>query len=439
MLRLLRQRNFALLWFGGLISLAGDWMLQIALPIYVYELTGSALATSAMFIAWLLATLLLGSLAGVFVDRWDRRRTMIVTNLLLALTVLPLLGVRSEGWLWVVYVLAFVQSALAGFFSPAENALLPRLVGEEDLLAANSLNSLNNNLARLFGPPLGGLTAGYLGLTGVVLLDAASFLIAAGLISLVTVSGKVERLPVADAAMVRPLQLTARSLTRVWSEWLEGLRLIRSSRLLSVLFVITAIMSLGEGVFGVMFVIWVKEILHGGAPEIGWLMGGQAVGGLIGGVLMSYVGRFLAPARLLGVCGVAFGLLDLALFNYPTFVSGFWLGIVIIILVGIPGVGGMASMNTLLQGAVADEYRGRVFGALGTTAALLGVCGLLFAGTLGTTIGVIATVNIQGFMYVLAGAIGMAFVPSIVRARPTRPSSLAMSQPRSGIYAKSST
>src|SRR5690349_13694535 len=80
MLATLRQRNFALLWFGGLISLAGDYMLYIALPLYIYNLTGSVLATSAMLIARLAPAIVFGSLAGVFVDRWDRRRTMIVAN-----------------------------------------------------------------------------------------------------------------------------------------------------------------------------------------------------------------------------------------------------------------------------------------------------------------------------------------------------------------------
>src|SRR5262245_15580007 len=103
MIALLRQRNFALLWFGGLISMMGDWMLWIALPIYVYQLSGSALATSVALICRILPRLLLGSMAGVFVDRWDRRRTMVITNLLLAVGLLPLLLVQSVEWLWLVY------------------------------------------------------------------------------------------------------------------------------------------------------------------------------------------------------------------------------------------------------------------------------------------------------------------------------------------------
>ena len=154
MLATLRQRNFGLLWSAGLISLAGDWMLRIALPIYVYQLTGSALATSTMLIAGMLPDLLFGSIAGVFVDRWDRKRTMVICNLLLAIGLLPLLAVRSAEQLWLLYLVAFCESTIAQFFGPAENALLPQLVSEDQLVAANSLNSLNNSLARLIGPAL---------------------------------------------------------------------------------------------------------------------------------------------------------------------------------------------------------------------------------------------------------------------------------------------
>src|SRR3954471_853713 len=99
----LRQRNFALVWSGGLISLLGDWMLVIGLPLYVYALTGSTLATGMVFMAGQMPRVLLGSVAGVFVDRWDRRRTMIVTDVILAGCLLPLLAVHTADQLWIVY------------------------------------------------------------------------------------------------------------------------------------------------------------------------------------------------------------------------------------------------------------------------------------------------------------------------------------------------
>src|SRR5262249_22849680 len=104
MLATLRNRNFALLWLGGLVSFAGDWVMFIALPVYVYDLTGSALATGGMFMAQTAPRLLLGSIAGVFVDRWDRRWTMIVANMLCAAVLLLLLLVRSAADLWLLYV-----------------------------------------------------------------------------------------------------------------------------------------------------------------------------------------------------------------------------------------------------------------------------------------------------------------------------------------------
>ncbi len=182
MLTLLRQRNFSLLWFGGLISMIGNWVLITALPFYIYEQTGSTLATGLLWIAYFLPSLLFGSVAGVFVDRWDRKLTMVVVNVVRTGLILLLLLVRSHEWLWLVYVVAFAESSLGQLFAPAESALLPRLVGDQHLLTANALNSLNDNLARVIGPAIGGAVMVVFGLRGAVLLDSASFLISALLI-----------------------------------------------------------------------------------------------------------------------------------------------------------------------------------------------------------------------------------------------------------------
>ena len=126
MFTLLRQRNFALLWFGGLISLTGSWVLQVALPFYVYQMTGSSLAAGMMAIVHTLPAIGLGSLAGVLVDRWDRKRTMVIANGLQGLLLLLLLIVlHLTQQVWIVYGVAFAATAIAQFFAPAENALLP--------------------------------------------------------------------------------------------------------------------------------------------------------------------------------------------------------------------------------------------------------------------------------------------------------------------------
>ncbi len=106
MLSILRQRNFALLWFGQVISMAGDWVLYASLAFYVYTLTGSVLLSGSMLIVSTLPRIVLGSVAGVFVDRWDRRRTMIVADLGRAVVLLALLAVHTVSDMWIVYLAA---------------------------------------------------------------------------------------------------------------------------------------------------------------------------------------------------------------------------------------------------------------------------------------------------------------------------------------------
>lgn len=400
LLATLRRRDFALLWFGGLISMTGDWMLLVALPIYVYQATGSAFATGAMFAAGLLPNVLLGSVAGVFVDRWDRKRTMVAANALMALSVLPLLLVPSTGWLWAVYAVAFIQSCFGAFNEPAENSLLPRLVEEERLVSANSLNALNNNLARLAGPALAGLIVGWFGLVGVVVADAASYLAAAALVSLISAPASPDRV---EEATPEGSGGVVASFLAVWREWAEGLRLMTTGRVILTVLLVGAVTGLGEGVFAALFPPFVRVALDGGALELGWLMSAQAVGGLLGGVVVGSLAGRLLPQRLLGLGALLLGLIDLAIFLYPSFVGGIAPGLALFVLVGVPATGAFAGLQTLLQTSAEDRYRGRVFGALGTTQALLMLAGTLLGGALGDAVGIVPVLVVQGIAYVAAG------------------------------------
>jgi MFS family permease len=159
-----------------------------------------------------------------------------------------------------------------------------------------------------------------------------------------------------------------------------------------------------------LFVIFVNQVLGGAALELGWLMSAQAVGGLIGSVLVGAVGQRFSTTRLLGLSAILFGAIDLAIFNYPMFIPGIALGLILFVIVGIPGVGFMTGVSTLLQTGIADQYRGRVFGALGTTQSLLALIGTTLAGALADYLGVITLLNIQGGGYILAGLLGLALL-----------------------------
>ena len=296
--------------------------------------------------------------------------------------------------------MAFVQSCFGIFNEPAENSLLPRLVERDRLATANSLNATNNNLARLVGPALAGLVVGWFGLVGVVVVDAASYLISAALVSLIRAPAapdRAEDAPPADAGGV------AAAFSGVWREWAEGLRLVGTGRVLLAVFLVGAVTGLGEGVFFALFPPFVRVALEGGALELGWLMSAQAVGGVLGGLLVGSAAARLSPARLLGLGAVLFGLIDLAIFVYPSFVQSIAVGLALFVLVGIPAAGMLAGLQTLLQTSAEDRFRGRVFGALGTTQALLMLTGTLLGGALGDAVGIVPVLVVQGGAYVAAG------------------------------------
>lgn len=403
----LRQRNFALLWVGQLISLIGDWVLFIALPFYVFDLTGSTLATGGMFIALTVPRLALGSVAGVFVDRWDRRRTMLAADFARAGLLLLLLLVRSTDWLWLVYLVALAESAISQFFNPAKSAIIPRLVDDERLLAANSLNSLSESLTRLVGPALGGLLFGALGLSSVVYADSASYLVSGVLIALMAVAGAAP----AAGEDETPAHAAATSWRAVWREWRDGLGLVRRDRAIATLFLVMGFFMFGEGIFSVLMVAWVRDILHAGATELGWLMTTQAVGGLAGGLLAARLGKAVSPARLIGFGATIIGLFIAAIVNTPTL----GVDLVLMALVGGPAVVTFVAIETLLQNLTEDRFRGRVFGALGTTMALAQLAGMALAGALGAPLGALPMLDLYGVLYFLGGVLILVLLGGALR------------------------
>ena len=306
MVSILRQRNFGLLWFGQVISMAGDWVLYASLAFYVYTLTGSVLLSGSMMIVSTLPRIVLGSIAGVFVDRWDRRRTMIVADLGRAVVLLSLLAVHSAGDMWIVYLAALGDAALAQFFGPAKNALVPRIVTTEELVRANSANSVGEQIGRLAGPAVGGFMLARLGLHSVVIFDVLSFVVSAALIALMALpppSTRAAPPSAADARVRRDSRRWARRRTqsragggaqpwlKVWRELLAGLRLIRANQVVAALFLLWTITSIGEGLLDVLVVPWVSSVLEGTSLTFGWMMTVQAIGSIAGGAILASAGK----------------------------------------------------------------------------------------------------------------------------------------------------
>src|SRR5579862_7380910 len=393
------RRDLRLVLSAGIISLTGDWVLTIGLIYRVYAVTGSTVASALTMASSFAPQVLLGAVAGVFADRWDRKRTMIVANLLLAAGLLPLLLVHGVGQVWIVFVVMFAEGAVKQFFSPAEQAMVPRLVPDEELLTANALNGQVSNASRLAGSAIGGILVAVGGLAAVTLTDAASFAASAVLLILVRTSGRVAG-PDPSAAPIRTIGL---GLRRIGAELRAGVGLSVRHRVLRALMIFALVTSVGEGIMSTLFTPFVEHVLHGSSQAYGLIVAAQAVGGIAGGVVAAAAGHRARASRLLSFGAIAFGLVDLAIFLYPLGYVAVWPAIAGMIIVGVPGALALAGLITLFQRNTEDAYRGRVFGAISTVEGVTVLAGTLGAGFLSRFAGIIPVLAVQGAAYIAAG------------------------------------
>lgn len=398
MLRVLRQRDYALLWFGGFVSNLGDFVLFVGLPYEIYRLTGSTLATAGMVLAHLIPRILVGSIAGVYVDRWDRRRLMIVVNLIQAVTILPLLLVPQLG-LWVIYAVLVVESSVSQLFMPAETAIMPLLLtgGKDELLTANALDGVGHHLSRLIGPAIGGVVVAIGGLSAVTVVDSVSFVASAGMLALI-------RMRPTGHPVTESIERAALSAwRRLVHEWRAGLHVVLEEPILRSLLVFASITAIGEGLTSALFVVWVIGPLHSDSTGWGLVLSTQAIGGLAGALVIARLGTRLRPAPLLIGGALAFGAIDLVLFTYPVLYPHIGPALVMLVIVGVPGAAIGAATTTLQQVRTEDSHRGRVAGAIGAVAGLGALIGAVAAGVLGEFVPVILLLVTQGSVYVLGG------------------------------------
>jgi Na+/melibiose symporter-like transporter len=408
-LHLLRRTpDLRLLLGAGLVSLTGDWLLGVGLAYSVYALTGSTLASAAALLSSFVPQVLVGSVAGVFVDRWDRKRTMVVTNLLLAVGLLPLLLVAGADRIWVVYVVLALQSCIEVFFSPAEQAFLPRVVDDADLVAANGLNGQVRNLARLFGSGLGGVIAAAGGIRAIAVADAVTFLLAALLVTRLRTSGRAVADATGDVLEEDAADVVRGRFSALVEEWREGFRTVAENHVIRTLVIALLITSTGEGIMGTLFAPYVRHVLHASGQVYGVITGVQAIGGVIGGFLVAVVAERWSPVTMVWAGSIAFGLVDLAIFLYPVLWVAAWPAAVGMVLVGLPGAISVAGVTTLFQRNTTDDRRGRVFSLLSLAQAVSVVIGSTLAGLFGGPSGIMPILALQGAGYVVAGLLVLA-------------------------------
>jgi predicted MFS family arabinose efflux permease len=402
------NRNYRLLLSAGLISLSGDWIFSIGMMFSVYAVTGSALAAGAIVFTALLPHFLLGSLAGVFADRWDRRTTMVAANAALAVSLLPMLFVHGAGELWIIYLTVAAQNSISQLFTSAEAAFVPAVVPRDNLVVANALNGQNNQVARLAGSALGGVIAVAGGIMAVTVVNMASYAVAAALIAWIPAG--------TGARQDRGTEpRTVSGARRTWREWADGVRLCGRDADLSALLTYRVMSNFGEGVLSALFAPFIIGVIGASGTEFGAVNGIQAVGGIVGGVAIATFAARAKPVELLGYGATVFGVLALLFALYPLALPGVWPAFALLAVVGLPIAALNAGFYTLLQLRAPEDYRGRVFGAISAAAAAAMLVGTVVGSTLATTVGVIPLIAIQGAIHIVAGPLVLARLRRVAR------------------------
>jgi MFS family permease len=364
MLDVLRVPGFALLLGGNLVSSLGSWLLVVAVPYHVFQLTGSAGATGLTLAAESLPALLAGPFAGVLVDRWDRRTVMIVTDIVAAVALLGLpLADRPDrlGWLYAALVL---ESLALVLFRPAARALLPAVVGTGPALAtANSLIAVNGGIVRLAGPPLGALLFTWFGLPALVLADLASYLVSALAIALI---GR------------RAATRSGRTVRGV----LVGLSHTFGHRPLRGLLLVTWTFWTANAVFAALLIPFMT-LRFGDHPgtigvQLSALGAGYLVGGPVGGRFVRDRPPGLPLALGLAGVGACFAVLATAT-SVPVAVAATGVA-------GLPGSLLLVASETAIQRATPDELRGRVGAVFFASDAAAALAGALLGAGLGSTV-----------------------------------------------------
>lgn len=372
--------RFARLLVAGFCSEVAEWMLQIALPVLVFQQTGSAASTAAMMVVGLLPAVLLSPVTGIVTDRVHRPRLLLAVCVGQAVVAAPLLV--DDATCWVVMAL---QTSLAAFAEPARSAVVPDVVSPDRVTAANGLVMAGNNIARLVGAWLGGVTLAvggiplvYCGYAGVLALGALAL---------------VARFPVMVRKPGRPVR-----------DWLDGLVMIREHRGLWVVGGALIAMSVAQGMFLVLFVPFVLDTLHAGASGVGLLRGVQAIGGLAAGFAVATIARRVAPDRMLAWGALCFGAVSAVVWHGPAFTTALGVYVGLFIAAGVPGVFANSGLVGVLQTAVPPAATGRLIAtalaamALGTTA------GMLLAGAFDTPV----LLDLQAALLAGSGALLLA-------------------------------
>lgn len=385
-LRALKHRNYRLFFGGQTISLIGTWMTKVATSWLVYRLTGSAFLLGVTGFAGQIATFVLGPFAGVWVDRWDRHRTLLVTQVLSMLQSFALAALALKGVITIAEIiwLSVAQGLINAFDVPARQAFVVEMIeGREDLSNAIALNSSMVTAARLLGPSIAGVVIAWVGEGYCFLIDGVSY---------VAVIGSLLAMSIVRAAPVARQKDMFRDLG-------EGWKYVSQSVPIRSVLILLGLISLVGMPYIVLMPIFAGSILHGGAHTLGFLMGASGVGALISAILLAVRKSVRGLGRVIPISAALFGV-GLIGFSLSRIL---WVSLLLMLVTGGGMMQQMAASNTILQTIVDDDKRGRVMSFYAMAFMGMAPFGSLLAGIAANHIGAPRTLLIGGVLCI-AGA-----------------------------------
>ena len=395
MRQVLAISNYRLLWTGQVISNFGDSLTNLGLLILVNELTGSTAALALMAIIIGLPKVIFGMLAGVFVDRMNRRRIMIWSDVVRGVAVLGFILVTTENLLWLLYAIAFIQSSIGTLFNPARNAIIPNIVPAHGLMSANALIQTSALIVGVLGAGTAGLIIGVFDTySPIFLIDSLTFLVSALLIARIQIDPTTATIEQSE------------STTKVWRQLKEGVQLLFSNRLLSGTLVAAGVAMLGLGAINILMVPFLVDDLNVPETWFGGVQFAQVSAMVVSSGFVAAIARRFLPTQIIPYTLAIVGI-DVAIIAA---VSGIWHLIVLLFALGLVMTPLQAAISTILQTAVEDNMRGRVGGALDTLVQLATLLSMAFAGIFGDLIGIRETFVLGGLVVVISAlAAGRVF------------------------------
>ena len=391
---LLRRPGVTRLLVASLLLETADWVLLVAIPLWVFRLSGSPLATAVASVAALAPTLVVGPLAGVLVDRANPWRLMAIVAGLQVICLLPLLAVTSAGQLGLVYASLVSHSVTGSIAEPARPATLARLVPAVELTAVTNASGICANLARVCGAPLGGLALGTGGLPAVLLTVGAITSVAT---TLLLARARSADSTADDRLLVKP--------DTVVSGLREGMQIIRTSTPLRQSLGVLGLLSAAQGSAVVLLVLFATRDLGLGDTDVSLIRGVQAAGALAAGLALGLLARRINSAWLSAVSLGLSGVLFLITWNLPAVSVQLTLYLGLGAATGMTGMIAITGLRSLLQLHSPPTALGRIASAALALTAAAQALGTLLAGLMGTGIGLTAALQIHACIHIVAAGL----------------------------------